>query len=267
MLGKVQSSKRLSLKLLHKQILNLGVTISRLSLTAVIPSIMATNLVHALMLSTLVLSCSYSVSAYPARQFEKDDFSELIDRLVNYERRSEHLSPLKTRNADESTATSGDAAGEASQLEEAESYLTRFGYLPKPDSCIKEALKKFQMYAGLKPTGVLDEDTINMMHKPRCGVPDTEAGVEEMDHVQPMSIGPYQSYQRPKWNKNDLTYTITNYPTELDYPNRDYDVNATKNDVVDQIVADAFSYWSSVTPLTFTPKITGSVDIIIFFQV
>lgn len=53
-------------------------------------------------------------------------------------------------------------------------------------------LKEMQEFFGLKITGTLNEETLNVMKKPRCGVTDVAAySVFEGDY---------------KWKKHDLTY-------------------------------------------------------------
>ena len=62
-----------------------------------------------------------------------------------------------------------------------EEYLTNFGYLPKSnletgamrtEQQLKDAVKNLQFFAGINATGTVDQDTIELMRKPRCGVPD-----------------------------------------------------------------------------------------------
>ncbi|VDO24367.1 unnamed protein product [Onchocerca flexuosa] len=64
---------------------------------------------------------------------------------------------------------------------------------------IRDALKKFQKFAGLKPTGKLDVETRKKMQQKRCGRPDV---------IALQKLGEY------KWKKNDLTYSIESLPKE-----------------------------------------------------
>lgn len=51
-----------------------------------------------------------------------------------------------------------------------------------------------QKFFGLQTTGRLDKDTLVLMKKPRCGVPDG-------------NIAEYSIFGSDlKWNKNNLTY-------------------------------------------------------------
>ena len=87
-------------------------------------------------------------------------------------------------------------------------YLTQFGYIPKSEdgtknlvdeTALNEAVKDFQTFAGLDPTGELDSETIELMKTPRCG---------EEDKVSNFEI------TRSKWRKNLLltAYSVTQLP-------------------------------------------------------
>ncbi|XP_005998664.1 matrix metalloproteinase-20-like [Latimeria chalumnae] len=100
-------------------------------------------------------------------------------------------------------------------------------------------IKTMQIFFGLKITGKLDTDTMEMMKKPRCGVPD---------------IGAYTIFAgRPKWLKNTLTYRLGNYTPDLSHSE------------VEQAIQMAFKVWSDVTPLRFIKVSTGTADILILF--
>lgn len=85
-------------------------------------------------------------------------------------------------------------SGSKSEVEFAQEYLARFGYIDSPvfdrfaiprtlvepksvqkgvfDDATIEALRKFQSFNHLKVTGKFDEATRSLMEKPRCGFPD-----------------------------------------------------------------------------------------------
>lgn len=57
---------------------------------------------------------------------------------------------------------------------------------------LSKALKKMQKSLGLEETGKLDTSTLDVMKKPRCGVPD---------------VANYKTFDGDlKWDHNDVTY-------------------------------------------------------------
>ncbi|XP_053168876.1 stromelysin-1-like [Hemicordylus capensis] len=102
-----------------------------------------------------------------------------------------------------------------------------------------DKIGQMQGFFGLNVTGKLDSNTLDVMKKPRCGVPD---------------IGEYDTFpMSPKWAKKDLTYSIQNYTPDMEHTD------------VDQAIERAWKVWSDVTPLTFTRVYGNSADILISF--
>ncbi|XP_035183832.1 interstitial collagenase-like [Oxyura jamaicensis] len=102
-----------------------------------------------------------------------------------------------------------------------------------------EKLKEMQEFFGLQVTGKPDLETLEMMNKPRCGVPD----------VQQYMFTP----GNPKWKRNNLTYRIVNYTRKM------------RQTDVDEAIQKALNVWSSVTPLTFQKTEDKDADIVISF--
>ncbi|NXH17421.1 MMP27 protein, partial [Bucco capensis] len=100
-----------------------------------------------------------------------------------------------------------------------------------------DKLHKMQQFFGLKVTGKADTETLEMMKKPRCGVPD---------------VGLY-GVTLPGWRKSQLTYRTVNYTPDM------------SKEEVDKAIQKAFDVWSSVTPLVFTPIPEGIADIMLAF--
>jgi len=77
-------------------------------------------------------------------------------------------------------------------IDQLKKFLHYFGYLNHGglnndevggdyfDETIERALKTYQINFNLKPTGVLDAETVSLMMKPRCGVPDIVDGKTRM---------------------------------------------------------------------------------------
>ncbi|TDH04602.1 hypothetical protein EPR50_G00134510 [Perca flavescens] len=131
----------------------------------------------------------------------------------------------------------------------AESYLKKFFNLTEEKgptsrrgvSAVSSKLSEMQRFFGLHITGTLDADTMTMMKKPRCGVPDT-------------NIASFSTFGKNlKWEKNSLTYRIVNYTPDMSAPE------------VDDSVEKALQVWAKVTPLRFTRIHSGTADIMISF--
>ncbi|XP_064191899.1 72 kDa type IV collagenase [Anguilla rostrata] len=121
-------------------------------------------------------------------------------------------------------------------------YLNKFYGCPK-DRCnlmvLKDTLKKMQKFFQLKETGEIDQKTVEIMKKPRCGVPD---------------VANYNFFPRkPKWGQDAITYRILGYTPDLD------------EETVNDAFFRAFKVWSDVTPLKFTRLMDGEADIMINF--
>ncbi|XP_041088557.1 collagenase 3 [Polyodon spathula] len=128
----------------------------------------------------------------------------------------------------------------------AEKYLRKFyGLAPgieglqKSSSSMSLVIKEMQSFFGLEVTGNLDPDTLEMMHMPRCGVPD---------------IGEYNLFPRNlKWKTTNVTFRIVNYTPDM------------KASEVDRAIHNALKVWSDVTPLVFRKLHKGTADIMIAF--
>ncbi|XP_060941336.1 uncharacterized protein LOC133019018 [Limanda limanda] len=131
----------------------------------------------------------------------------------------------------------------------AESYLKTFFNLTEEKgpasrqgiSPVTKKLSEMQRFFGLQITGTLDADTISMMKKPRCGVPDG-------------NIARFSTFgSNLKWEKNSLTYRIENYTPDM------------SRSEVDNSMEKALQVWAKVTPLRFTRIYSGTADILISF--
>ncbi|XP_016330558.1 collagenase 3-like [Sinocyclocheilus anshuiensis] len=94
----------------------------------------------------------------------------------------------------------------------------------QPDP-LPDTLKEMQKFFGLKVSGKLDKKTLEVMKKPRCGVPDVAA---------------YSTFGgNPKWQTTKLTYRIVNYTPDMSHVK------------VDKSIKKALQVWANVTPLRF----------------
>ncbi|XP_055971018.1 macrophage metalloelastase [Sorex fumeus] len=142
-----------------------------------------------------------------------------------------------------------NTSSEDSNTEMAQRYLETFYDLkivrsPTPKiqdnmNNMENKIQEMQKFLGLKVTGQLDVSTMDMMHTPRCGVPDVH-------HFRTLP-------RRPVWRKRDISYRINNYTPDL------------SREDVDYAIQKAFQVWSEVTPLKFRKINDGVADIMIHF--
>uniref|UniRef100_A0A8C5B6J3 interstitial collagenase n=1 Tax=Gadus morhua TaxID=8049 RepID=A0A8C5B6J3_GADMO len=132
----------------------------------------------------------------------------------------------------------------------AESYLKSFFNLTKEHersfgrqgvNPMAEKLRDMQRFFGLNITGSVDADTMQMMKKARCGVPDTQ-------------VARFSTFGGDlKWQTTALTYRILNYTPDMSRAE------------VDDSMEKALNVWARVTPLTFRRMERGTADIMISF--
>jgi peptidoglycan hydrolase-like protein with peptidoglycan-binding domain len=111
------------------------------------------------------------------------------------------------------------------------------------DEATQMALKSFQAFHGLPPTGVLDIGTEAELNRPRCGCPDSPGGGSR---VAAFALG-------PRWSKRNLRYRISRTSQ-----------GGLSPAVVEAAVKDALGIWSDSTTLTFTrvgPSAPADLDI------
>lgn len=109
------------------------------------------------------------------------------------------------------------------------------------DDSTAEAVRRFQEFAGLPVTGVVDAATAAKMNEPRCGLPDAP-GLAEF------------STSGRKWATNNLRYAFQNFTTDL-----------TSGEIT-VAIPQALALWAGYTPLRFTPvSLAAGPEIIIRF--
>ncbi|XP_072309870.1 matrix metalloproteinase-20 [Eucyclogobius newberryi] len=144
------------------------------------------------------------------------------------------------------TTTSSTTEPQAADVELATEYLQHFynlkeesaGRGKRSDSTFTSKVKDMQIFFGLNVTGSLDSETLDVMTSPRCGVPD----VEDYSHIQ-----------STRWNKNQITYNIRRYTSDL------------PRSTVDSLIEMAFNAWSRVSRLKFVRSHSHNADIIMEF--
>eukprot|EP00091_Calanus_sinicus_P001935 TRINITY_DN11960_c0_g1_i4.p1 TRINITY_DN11960_c0_g1~~TRINITY_DN11960_c0_g1_i4.p1 ORF type:complete len:512 (+),score=152.95 TRINITY_DN11960_c0_g1_i4:82-1617(+) len=127
-------------------------------------------------------------------------------------------------------------------------YLKQYGYIDTTEgtnsvidsTSLSDAVKKFQEFAGLDETGIVDSETQELMKTPRCGMDDRVANFVKQGNA---------------WKKRELTWRIYKYPTNRGLSKRDVDLETRK----------AFNMWQEVSGMRFSERTSGSVDIEILF--
>lgn len=166
--------------------------------------------------------------------------------------------PRRAALAPRHTSRAGDSG---SAVRAAQEYLRRFGYLPNPDLSaryvhwrpavsttpraedqfdepMEQAVRLFQRAYRLDETGEVDEPTIELMARPRCGFPDV---------VTSQGLEPFVA-QGNRWPGPVVTYRHVNFTPDLPQA----DVRAA--------IRGAFDRWAAVTPLSFSESaIAGTV--------
>ncbi|XP_066476406.1 matrix metalloproteinase-20 [Tiliqua scincoides] len=114
------------------------------------------------------------------------------------------------------------------------------GEMTSGSSSMTKKVRQMQAFFGLQITGKLDYSTMNVIKRPRCGVPD---------------VANYRLFPgEPKWKKNTLTYRVTKYTSTLSHAE------------VDKAVEMGLKAWSNAAPLDFVKTKSGEADIMISFQ-
>ncbi|XP_058772347.1 metalloendoproteinase 1-like [Vicia villosa] len=120
--------------------------------------------------------------------------------------------------------------GKLGDISDVNDYLEKYGYLnsstSNPNSIDESSLIQYQKFFNLTPTGQFDNNTYNILTKPRCGVADI---VNETSSFKPW------------WTGNELKYGF-------------HPKNKVSNNVK-SLFQDAFNRWSNVTGLNFTETV------------
>jgi len=164
-----------------------------------------------------------------------------------------------TKEKDYVPETAGLARGsQGADVDRLQRYLTMFGYVETPvrsdfglerieitppkkgvfDAKTEEALKRFQEFNNLTPTGEMDEPTLELMSKPRCGFPD---------------VGEFTLDGR-RWPNTTLTFGYESFSPDLTQAQ------------IRAAIRQALDLWAAVTPLRFNEvPMASNPDIVVRF--
>lgn len=149
--------------------------------------------------------------------------------------------------------TSFQQGDEHETVADVRTFLDRLGYMSLAqmatatdrtvfDANLEQAVKKYQHFHGLEPTGTIDEETRQVMEIPRCGVPDLFMGAEPHPPGVAMFV-----LSGGKWPSYELSYKFVTGTIDL------------AGDTERGIVRQAFDVWAGVTDLEFA-EVTGASD-------
>ena len=141
-----------------------------------------------------------------------------------------------------------------------EDYLTQFGYLPTSSSHsmrtqrqVENALKNLQFLAQIEVTGLMDENTRDLITRPRCGVPDISGtGYRNRRHLRVRRF----NIQGERWPSSNVSWSLRR-------PSPHLEVDAQRREL-----AAALKMWSQESSLRFTEltgEEAGKADIQVFF--
>ncbi|KAK7331249.1 hypothetical protein VNO77_25469 [Canavalia gladiata] len=105
------------------------------------------------------------------------------------------------------------------------------------DEDLERSIKRFQEFYHLNVSGKLDSETIKLMSKPRCGVPDFGLKVSsKFAFIE----------GKPKWSKKNLTYRFES------------GMEIIPIEVLRSVFEEAFTQWSNVSSFTFEEAPNGT---------
>jgi peptidoglycan hydrolase-like protein with peptidoglycan-binding domain len=136
-------------------------------------------------------------------------------------------------------------------------YLSKKSITTKFDDQTVQAVKLFQKYVGIEPTGILDALTLQKMARPRYDdMPDIPSPLDEGNRAASEAFVDSASYVTTgvKWKKKELTFSFQNFTTDL------------SQQQLQRVLRDAFAEWSDATTLQFYEKPDATnIDIRISF--
>ncbi|CAO1421205.1 unnamed protein product [Diamesa serratosioi] len=136
-------------------------------------------------------------------------------------------------------------------------YLHKFGYLPNQITNsdngtktkeFKNGILQMQRNSHIPMTGLIDNQTIDMIRRPRCGVSDSTLNINRR-HKRFTLLS-------TKWHRNDLTWHFD--------PKNPKFINHT--DLIRKHITKALSEWSKYSNLTFTEIVSKDADIVLSFE-
>ncbi|XP_069027199.1 matrix metalloproteinase-17b [Embiotoca jacksoni] len=131
-------------------------------------------------------------------------------------------------------------------------WLMKYGYLPSSDpstgqlqawTAVTHAVRAMQRFAGLKDTGVIDEETMALMNSPRCSLPDQEVPSKSMANREGIKMKRRRRRRRAvsMWTHRNINWRLHSYPLS----------SHLSRETIRSLVFYALRVWAEPTPLEF----------------
>ncbi|XP_034545118.1 matrix metalloproteinase-17b [Notolabrus celidotus] len=129
-------------------------------------------------------------------------------------------------------------------------WLMKYGYLPPPDpstgqlqawTAVTNAVRAMQRFAGLKDTGLVDEDTMMLMNSPRCSLPDEDELSKSAVSREGRDMRRRRRRAVSMWNRRNINWRLHSYPSS----------SQLSRETIRSLVFYALRVWAEPTPLEF----------------
>uniref|UniRef100_A0A3B3U133 Matrix metallopeptidase 17b n=1 Tax=Poecilia latipinna TaxID=48699 RepID=A0A3B3U133_9TELE len=142
-------------------------------------------------------------------------------------------------------------------------WLIKYGYLPRSDpstgqlqawTAVTDAVKAMQTFAGLKDSGVLDEETLVLMKSPRCSLPDQDGPSKLLVLQQGKEIR-RRRRSVSMWTHRNINWRLQSYPSS----------SHLSREMIRSLVFYALRVWVEPTSLEFHEVGTFAADLQVDF--
>nr|XP_046263166.1 matrix metalloproteinase-17b [Scatophagus argus] len=129
-------------------------------------------------------------------------------------------------------------------------WLIKYGYLPPSDpttgqlqawTAVTYAVRAMQRFAGLKDTGVVDEETMSLMKSPRCSLPDQEEPFKSVSNQEGTNMKRRRRRAIATWTRRNINWRLRSYPSS----------SQLSQETIRSLVFYALRVWADPTPLEF----------------
>nr|XP_033488511.1 matrix metalloproteinase-17b [Epinephelus lanceolatus]XP_033488512.1 matrix metalloproteinase-17b [Epinephelus lanceolatus]XP_033488513.1 matrix metalloproteinase-17b [Epinephelus lanceolatus] len=129
-------------------------------------------------------------------------------------------------------------------------WLMKYGYLPPSDpstgqlqawTAVTNAVRAMQRFAGLKDTGVVDEETTALMNSPRCSLPDQGDPSKIPANQKGGNTRRRKRRAIAMWTHRNINWRLRSYPTS----------SHLSQETIRSLVFYALRVWADPTPLEF----------------